>query len=75
MASPQHHSAAPSLEVLLMEEDVQHLQGDISQPDHTPNIQQGVSAKVLLFNFKVKSRQESRMSLSQMQLLFRILLS
>lgn len=52
MASPQHHSAAPSLEVLLMEEDVQHLQGDISQPDHTPNIQQGVSAKVLLFNFE-----------------------
>lgn len=51
MASPQHHCAAPSLEVLLEEEDVQHLQGDILQPDNTPNIQQGVSAKVLLFNF------------------------
>lgn len=51
MASPRHRSAAPRSEVLVKEEDVQHLQGDISQPDQTPNIQQGVSAKVLLFNF------------------------
>lgn len=51
MASPRHCSAAPRSEMLMREEDVQHLQGDISQPDHTPNIQQGVSATVLLFNF------------------------
>lgn len=51
MAGPRHRSAAPRSEGLMREEDVQHLQGDVSQPDHTPNIQQGVSAKVLLFNF------------------------
>lgn len=48
-ASPRLHSAACRLERLAKEEDVQHLQGDVSEPfvpDQTLKIQQGLSAKV-----------------------------
>ena len=44
MTSPQLHSAASRSETLVRKEDVQHLQGDVSEPfepNQTLNIQQG----------------------------------